>query len=146
MSEDKKKKKFPWKSIVMIAVFLGACFGAGWFIGSVMEPVFDKMSKGELITGLVVVYISFLLSYFLQIVVHEAGHLVFGLLTGYQYSSFRIGSFMWVKLDGKIRLKRYSMSGTGGQCLMAPPDMVPSPDILYLQPHGHPKFHCSVWY
>ena len=122
---------------MMIAVFLGACFGAGWFIGSVMEPVFDKMSKGELITGLVVIYISFLLSYFLQIVVHEAGHLVFGLLTGYQYSSFRIGSFMWVKLDGKIRLKRYSMSGTGGQCLMAPPDMADGSFVS-------PVFSCAV--
>lgn len=133
MSESKKKKKFPWKSIVMIAVFLGASFGAGWFIGSVMGPLFDKVSKRELLTGLVVIYISLFLSYFLQIVIHEAGHLVFGLLTGYQYSSFRIGSFMWVKLDGKIRLKRYSMSGTGGQCLMAPPDMVDGkiPYVLY---------------
>ena len=133
MSKSKKKKKFPWQSIIMIAVFLGASFGAGWIFGTVMGPVLDKLSKGELITSLVVLYIGFLLSYFLQIVVHEAGHLVFGLLTGYQYSSFRIGSFMWVKLDGKIRLKRYSMSGTGGQCLMAPPEMVDGkiPYVLY---------------
>ena len=133
MSKSKKKKKFPWQSILMIAVFLGASFGAGWIFGTVMGPVLDKMSKGELITSLVVLYIGFLLSYFLQIVVHEAGHLVFGRLTGYQYSSFRIGSFMWVKLDGKIRLKRYSMSGTGGQCLMAPPEMVDGkiPYVLY---------------
>ena len=94
MSGSKKKKKSPWKSIVMIAVFLGASFGVGWLFGSALDPVLDKMSKGELITSLVVLYTSLLLSYFLQIVVHEAGHLVFGLLTGYQYSSFRIGSFI----------------------------------------------------
>ena len=30
---------------------------------------------------------------------------------------------MWVKLDGRIRLKKRSVAGTGGQCLMIPPDL-----------------------
>ena len=60
-----------------------------------------------------------LLSY-ISIIVHEAGHLVFGLMSGYGFSSFRIGSMMWVKQDGKIRLRRFSLAGTGGQCLMVP--------------------------
>ena len=133
MKESKKKKKFSWKSIIMIAVFLGASFGIGWLMGSVMDPIFDELSFGEFILGLAGVYVCFLLSFFLQIVVHEAGHLICGLLTGYKYSSFRIGSFMWVKTDGKMQFKRYSMSGTGGQCLMAPPDMQDGkiPYVLY---------------
>lgn len=133
MSESKKKKKSPWKSIVMIAIFLGAGFGLGWLIGSVMDPVLDELSSGEFLLGLAGVYVCLLLFYFLQIVVHEGGHLMFGLLTGYEYSSFRIGSFMWVMLDGKIRLKRFSLSGTGGQCLMAPPDRKDGkvPYVLY---------------
>ena len=123
MSNDKKKKKFPWKPIVMVTLFLCASFGVGWLIGSLSKPVFQDVPLDKFLLGLAGIYIGFLLSSFLQIVIHEAGHLVFGLLTGYQYSSFRIGSFMWVKLDGKIQLKRFSISGTGGQCLMAPPDM-----------------------
>lgn len=69
----------------------------------------------------------------IQIIVHEAGHLVFGLISGYKFSSFRIFSFMWVKEDGKMRLKRLSIAGTGGQCLMSPPDMVDGriPVVLY---------------
>ncbi len=59
----------------------------------------------------------------LHILFHEAGHLIFGLLTGYRFSSFRIFSFMWLKIDGKLKLKRYSLAGTGGQCLMVPPDL-----------------------
>ena len=71
-------------------------------------------------------YVLFLLGLylcmFLQIFIHEAGHLVFGLMTGYRFSSFRLGSFMLLKKDGKLHFKRLSLAGTGGQCLMIPPD------------------------
>lgn len=123
MSNEKKKKKFPWGAVILIPLFLGASFGIGWLIGSLSKPDLQDVPFEKFLLGIVGIYLFFLLSSFLQIVVHEAGHLVFGLLTGYQYSSFRIGSFMWVKLDGKIKLKRFSISGTGGQCLMAPPEM-----------------------
>ena len=124
MSESKKKKKSPWKSILLIALFLGCSFGFGLFLGTVLDPILEDVPVKQFIPGFIGVYVFLLLFYFLQIVLHEAGHLLFGLLTGYEYSSFRIGSFMWVKLNGKIQLKRHSLAGTGGQCLMAPPDLV----------------------
>lgn len=66
-------------------------------------------------------------------IIHEAGHFIFGTLTGYKLSSFRIGSFMWINDNGKTKLKRYSLAGTGGQCLMCPPDIVNGniPIVLY---------------
>jgi len=133
MSDTKKKKKFSWKSVGMIALFLGCSFGIGLFIGFVLDPIIDELPPEKFFPGLLGVYVFLLLFSFLQIVVHEAGHLIFGLLTGYEFSSFRIGSFIWVKLEGKLRLKRYSLSGTGGQCLMAPPDMENGkiPYVLY---------------
>jgi hypothetical protein len=48
---------------------------------------------------------------------------VFGLLSGYRFSSFRVFSFMWVKEGESIKCKRHSVAGTGGQCLMSPPDI-----------------------
>lgn len=120
----KKKKKSPWKSILIIALFLICSFGVGWLAGTVLDPIIDELPPKKFFAGLAGVYIFLVLFNFLQIVAHEAGHLIFGLLTGYEYSSFRIGSFMWVKLNGKIQLKRHSLAGTGGQCLMAPPDFV----------------------
>jgi len=133
MSNEKKKKKFPWRAVIFIPLFLGASFGVGWLIGSLSKPDLQDVPFDKFLLGIVGIYLFFLLSAFLQIVVHEAGHLVFGLMTGYQYSSFRIGSFIWVKLDGKIKLKRFSISGTGGQCLMGPPDMKDGkmPYVLY---------------
>ncbi|MBQ6878123.1 MAG: hypothetical protein IJO22_06965 [Oscillospiraceae bacterium] len=60
-------------------------------------------------------------AYFIQAVIHELGHLVFGLLTGYKFISFRIGNIMFIKESGKLRIKLYNIVGTGGQCLMMPP-------------------------
>jgi len=70
---------------------------------------------------------------FLQIIIHEAGHLVCGLLSGYRFSSFRIGSFMWVRENTKLTCKRLSIAGTGGQCLMIPPEAPDEqvPFVLY---------------
>lgn len=59
----------------------------------------------------------------IQIIIHEAGHLVFGLATGYRFNSYRIFNLMWLKEDGRIRFRKLSVAGTGGQCLMNPPDL-----------------------
>ncbi len=68
--------------------------------------------------------LTFYLSMVVQIILHEAGHLVFGLLSGYRFLSFRVFRLMWVKQEGRIRLKRLNLTGTAGQCLMAPPEPV----------------------
>ena len=61
-------------------------------------------------------------SLYIHLILHEAGHLIFGLLSGYDFVSFRIGSLILVKEEGRYKFKRYSLAGTGGQCLMSPPD------------------------
>lgn len=65
--------------------------------------------------------IGVLICYYVSIIVHEGGHLVFGLIAGYRFSSFRIGSMMWINQDGKIKLRSFTLAGTAGQCLMKPP-------------------------
>ena len=81
---------------------------------------------------LLVLMLAVYVSMVLQIAIHEAGHLVFGLLTGYRFSSYRIFSLMWIKEGGRLRFRRLSLAGTGGQCLMAPPDWREDyPYVLY---------------
>lgn len=63
------------------------------------------------------------LGLFGQIIVHEAGHMVGGLISGYRFCSFRIGSFILVKDEKGFSLGRFRLAGTGGQCLMAPPEL-----------------------
>jgi hypothetical protein len=74
--------------------------------------------------------VSLVIAAYLQIILHEAGHLVGGLLSGYRFVSFRVGSITLVKDgSGKLRFKCFKIAGTGGQCLMAPPENVPLDQI-----------------
>ncbi len=55
--------------------------------------------------------------------IHELGHLICGLLSGYKFVSFRIFNFTFLKEDGKFRIKKFAIAGTGGQCLLTPPEL-----------------------
>ncbi|MEY8427804.1 hypothetical protein AALA00_08845 [Lachnospiraceae bacterium 46-15] len=119
-----------------LAVFLFFMMGAGggWLFSDYIGKAEEAGASVEeiLFWGAVVLIVIYICVY-LQIIIHEAGHLVFGLLTGYRFSSFRIGSFMWVKREDRIRFARYSLAGTGGQCLLSPPEMEDGrfPYVLY---------------
>lgn len=134
MKEKTKKKKIAWGQYIGVAFFLilgGVC---GVFFAQYMEVALGEDTPlHEGLLSLAGLFIGMYVGMFVQIVIHEAGHLVFGLLSGYEFSSFRIFSFMWLKENGKIKLKRLSIAGTGGQCLMTPPDMVNGkiPVVLY---------------
>lgn len=69
-----------------------------------------------------------------HIIIHEGGHMVMGLATGWKYCSFRVGNITLVKRDGKLEWKKTTVAGTGGQCLMIPPECEPTkcPFFLYL--------------
>ena len=82
--------------------------------------------------GVLILFSLMYLSIFIEMAIHEAGHLFFGLATGYKFLSYRIGSFTFIKEEGRIKVKRYVLPGTGGQCLMSPPPYSSSmPYILY---------------
>ncbi|MBQ8313202.1 MAG: M50 family metallopeptidase [Clostridia bacterium] len=115
MAEQKKKRKFPWGSVIYFLV----CAVIGGVIGVVMGERGADMD----FTALLGIMVLFVVMLFVHIIVHEAGHALFGMLTGYRFLSYRVGSFMWEKgADGKVRFSRFSLAGTGGQCLLSPPD------------------------
>lgn len=127
MEED----DFVGKKIKNYAVKIGGLLFmlcVGFACGFLMAGYMDSSgltggSKGKSVLSWILLFAGLYLGIFLQTVIHEAGHLVFGLLTGYRFSSFRIGSFMWVMEEGKLHFCRLNVAGTGGQCLMLPPDM-----------------------
>ena len=135
MTELKANKKKTGKKnfVKFLAVLIIAVFG--FFFGAFISEYIGngERSTGEYLLSLAGILLALYLAIFLQIILHELGHLIFGMMTGYQFSSFRIGSFMWVKQDEVIKLRRLSIAGTGGQCLMAPPDMKDGkiPYVLY---------------
>lgn len=69
-----------------------------------------------------VMVLILLLTFYLQIFLHEFGHLLFGLLTGYHFLSFRFFDVMLVKKNHKLVFKKIHIDSTAGQCLMVPPE------------------------
>lgn len=119
------RKKIPWKQIAGLLLIMALGVAFGFFVASQAEAIGLKgASTDRLISYLALLLLALYVIFFLQIVIHEAGHLIFGLLSGYRFSSFRAGSLMWVKTGGRLRFRRLSIAGTGGQCLMAPPEKV----------------------
>ena len=128
------QKKAQWQQWVMMAIFVAVGAICGIFM---VDFIDQRAAEGASVMGerfmLLVLLLGLYVSYYLHICIHEAGHLVFGLRSGYRFSSFRIGSIIWLKENGKIVRRKYSLAGTGGQCLMAPPDMKNGkiPVVLY---------------
>ena len=129
-----KNKKQKAGGIISMVIILLIGFAAGWLVTAYADRAggADTESGAFLIRLLYLVFCIYL-AFFLQGAVHEAGHLICGLLSGYGFASYRIGSLMWIKQDGKIRFKRFSIAGTGGQCLMTPPELTEEgmPYVLY---------------
>ncbi len=114
----KRKRKLPKPVLFALSVLRG--MAAGIVIGVAAMLVAHQKGLADRYS-LIHFYLSFFLGAFTQIVLHEAGHLVFGLMTGYRFVSFRVGSLMLLRANGRMRLCRHKLPGTGGQCLMAPP-------------------------
>ena len=132
--KKKAKKRIQWQQYIAVAIFMliGGVCGVlmAQYVGKNVQP--DTFIGVELFS-LACLFLGMYVAIFIQLIIHEAGHLVFGLISGYKFSSFRIFSFMWVKENEKVRLRRLSIAGTGGQCLMSPPDMKDGkiPLVLY---------------
>ncbi len=103
---------------------VGACIGFVGIIGVrvlVLGDSFDGLHSKFAETGMLetvgvslLAILILLFSIFLQVLLHEGGHLVCGLATDYRFVSFRIFNLTFIRKDGKLCIKRFSLAGTGG--------------------------------
>lgn len=119
----KKNNFFAGIRFLVISAVIGAIIGilSATYLKDFMN---DHVKSSNIFIELLKIYgliIIFVAGYLIHIVIHEAGHLIFGLMTGYSFVSFRIGSFTLIKEDKKLKRKKFNIPGTGGQCLMMPP-------------------------
>ena len=84
---------------LLTILLLLALGGAAGYLGPL------ALDRGGALTGrfsgggalqILALVASLYLAFILQVILHEAGHLVFGLWTGYRFCSFRVFSWMWV--------------------------------------------------
>lgn len=150
----KKRRKIEQTifAILMLAGFM-VCGGfVGFTVGRYQKSRGGNLETTEglllLLGCLSLIYLAF----FVNVCLHETGHLIFGLLTGYRFSSIRFGSFMLVKSGEKVKPKRMSVPGTLGQCLMRPPagSGCDFPTTLYnlggIFVNGIVVCGCLIWY
>ena len=103
-------------------VFFLVCVALGLLLGASMVQEFgDSLSLWELMLRLMEGVSLFLLAFFLQVILHEAGHMVAALLRGWSFISFMILGVVLSRKNGKFHLSRFAVPGVGGQCLMMPP-------------------------
>ncbi len=119
--ENKAQNKGQWISILIFMLIGAAC---GLLILMYLDrPGQPGKSNLSFFLSFVLMFIGMYAALLIQIILHEAGHLIFGLLTGYRFSSFRIFNLMWIRQDGRVQFRKLNLAGTGGQCLMVPPDL-----------------------
>lgn len=112
--------------------FIGMCAGLilvcplialieGESIKTVAQTIFSRLSLAD-VAKMLWTILALLIAFVLNIIFHEGGHLVAGLLTGYRFVSFRFFNWTLIRKDGHLKWRNYELAGTGGQCLLAPPD------------------------
>ena len=101
---------------------LSMALGVG--CGLLMAAVAFGMEGMHLLNYLVMLAVLLWLFIF-STIIHECGHLIGGLKSGYRFVKFSIGALTWMKAEGgKVRFARIKTPGAAGQCLMSPPELI----------------------
>lgn len=117
-----RKKKIEIKDIIISICFVVGTLSLGFLAGFLSGKAGGKtdLTFEQTLFKIVLDISIFIIVFMIQIIIHEGGHLIFGLISGYEFISFRIGSITIIKDEKKFKLKKFKIKGTGGQCLMMP--------------------------
>jgi len=111
---------------------LAIIFSIIFFIFISFESIGQLRENNSLVVSLIYIIATSLISIFLSTVLHEFGHIITGLVSGYSFIMLRIQNFLWVNASDGIKMKKQSISGVIGQALMAPPENKEYPPfVLY---------------
>ena len=124
MKKTARKEKTAWGQYIGLGFFVLIGAACGFIMMAYMDACMHAgRTLGETLPEVALLIAGMYAAIAAQLILHEAGHLAFGLMSGYRFCSFRVFSLMWAKEGERIRLRRMAIAGTGGQCLMGPPEM-----------------------
>ncbi len=105
---------------INLLLYYVCCLILGGFLGAYLSACLPDTAAT--LPWLLYIFLFFALAWLLHIPIHEGGHLLFGLMTGYRFQSFNVFGLVWLRgKDGRIRFARQSNRIIGGQCLLFPP-------------------------
>lgn len=99
----------------MIVVIIFGIFG---FLA--MYYSIELLGEGFIIS-IIYAGLCLIISFFIHILLHEIGHIIGGLLSGYQFMMFRLSNTLWIKTNEGISKRKQTIPGIAGQALMVPP-------------------------
>lgn len=130
----KKALKIVGSLLIGAIVGFGIAFLLIWIIdGSAgFEKAMHKdfnVSKTAIavVCSIVCLFVTFIL----HLAFHETGHMLFGMATGYKFSSIRLWKFAIMKDDNGLHIKKFNIQGTGGQCIMTLPADTDTEQVPY---------------
>ena len=126
----KKRRRFPK---LFFITYIAFCLGIILF-ASIHKFGFSLSAFFTTVATIVLLGTSYCLSLASAVIVHEFGHLIFGLLTGYKFAAIGFGHHLFLMRDGRLRRFVYKLPGALGFCAMEVPDMKDGsfPFALYL--------------
>ena len=99
------------------------CTILGGLLGFSMIQVFgDGLLWWQTVLRIVEGVVLFFVAFFLQVILHEIGHMVAALSRGWSFIHFMILGVVLSRRNGKFHLSSFAIPGVGGQCLMMPPE------------------------
>lgn len=120
-------KRKTLENIFTIVAFLVAAFFIGFASGQIVSYAKEFIVLESVLLNNIfwfaVVFLSIYLVVMIHIIFHEAGHMIGGFITSYRFLYFRIGSTTLVRTDSGFKIRKLTVPGTGGQCIMVPPEM-----------------------
>ncbi len=117
--KEKKSEKFIRQLFTLIPMLV---FGGviGFFSTKYSVDITDKIPT-PLMIFLMILFLF--ITFILQVIIHETGHLVMGLLTGYEFLFYRIFRLLFIKENGKLKIRWHKNGSVAGQCCLYPPKM-----------------------
>ena len=120
------------KKVLYFAAVLAGTVGCLLWVNLRVQFISFDDSFGIYLMKLCSAALVFMVCEKAETALHEGGHLIAGLLSGYRFSSYRVGRSMWMKQDGKLVRRHLSVAGTSGQCLLEyPGEEEDMPVVLY---------------
>lgn len=118
--------------VVVISITIIVCLIAGSVLGILLAKNSDIVESVSFILFIFMLVTTLIICYFVHILFHELGHLIFGLYSKYQLISLRIGKILFLKIN-KYKMVVTHNSIISGQCIMAPLTLEPNhyPFVLY---------------
>ena len=110
-------------SFFLLFTFLGFALIIGCIALFTDTTIYEMMEKilnagiFKILLSCIISITTLFLAGFLQIIIHEGGHLIMGLIYKFKFVSFRVFQLTLIKYQGKYKLKNFHIQGTGGQCL-----------------------------